>query len=75
MRAKARDAGDAADGTASSRFAASSLRYDPSDPAPLAPEEIDHGRNQASGHVWPGNSEKSLPWDGSPARLRGVKRK
>ena len=36
MRAKARDAGDAADGTASSRFAASSLRYDPSDPAPLA---------------------------------------
>ena len=48
MRAKARDAGDAADGTASSRFAASSLRYDPS------AEEIDHGRNQASGHVWPG---------------------
>ena len=40
MRTKARDAGCAGDGTASMRFAASSLRDDPSDPAPLAPRRL-----------------------------------
>ena len=41
MSTKARDAGNAPDGTASNRLAASSICYDPSgDPAPLAARRL-----------------------------------